>query len=66
MVLDFKTFLKEEWVRVVPFAKYQITVGPGLKQNNDAPTTSRGSLAALVNQTNDTKNFDHFGKNGKR
>ena len=50
MVLDFKTFLKEEWVRVVPFAKYQITVGPGLKQMMHLPPQEEVWLHWLTRQ----------------
>ena len=50
MVLDFKTFLKEECVRVVPFAKYQITVGPGLKQMMPLPPQGEVWLHWLTGQ----------------
>ena len=50
MVLDFKTFLKEEWVRVVPFAKYQIMVGPGLKQMMHLPPQGEVWLHWLTRQ----------------
>ena len=50
MVLDFKTFLKEECVRVVPFAKYQITVGPGLKQMMHLPPQGEVWLHWLTGQ----------------
>jgi len=35
------------------------------KKRHFSPSASRGSLA-LVNQTNGTKNFSRFGKNGKK
>ena len=34
---------KEEWVRVVPFAKHQITSGPGLKQTTFRLTSKPGT-----------------------
>ena len=50
MVLDLKTFLKEEWVRVVPFAKHQITAGPGLKQIMHQPPQEEVWLHWLTRQ----------------
>ena len=50
MVLDLKTFLKEEWVRIVPFAKHQITVGPGLTQIMHIPPQEEVWLHWLTRQ----------------
>ena len=44
MVLDLKTFQKEEWARVVPFAKHQNLLG---KNRHFSPSASRGSLAQV-------------------
>ena len=58
----WKRSWKEALVRVVPFAKHH---GPPRKRSPFFTFRLKGSVA-LVNQTNCSKNFSRFSKNGKK
>ena len=53
---------KRHWLELYHLRNTMALLG---KDRHFSPSNSRGSLA-LVNQTNCTKNFSRFGKNGKK